>query len=236
MCAICGIINFTPGDPVDGALISCMTSVVNHRGPDDDGHMVDGPMGLGHRRLSIIDLQGGKQPIFNEDKTVAIVFNGEIYNHGDLALDLASKGHVFRTRSDTETIVHAYEEYGDDCVQHLRGMFGFAIWDSRNQRLLLARDRLGIKPLYYYRDARMLAFASEIKALLEITGVPRDVDPEAFDQFLSQRYVPGPRTMFKGIFRLQPGHTLVVDNAGVQMRQYWDIDYSARTSASPRQI
>jgi len=235
MCAICGIVNFAAGDLVEGDLISRMTSVVAHRGPDDDGHLVDGRVGLGHRRLSIIDLQGGKQPIFNEDKTVAIVFNGEIYNYGDLARELASKGHVFGTRSDTETIVHAYEEYGDACVQHLRGMFAFAIWDSRNQRLLIARDRLGIKPVYYYRDSRMLAFASEIKALLEIPHIARRVDPESLDLYLSLRYVPGPRTMFKNIFCLQPGYLLSVDTRGVHIRRYWDIDYDRRSEDSPGQ-
>jgi asparagine synthase (glutamine-hydrolysing) len=240
MCAICGIVNFDHSEPVDPTTVERMTRTLVHRGPDDAGIFVEGRVGLGFRRLSIIDLSGGQQPIFNEDGSAAIVFNGEIYNYRGLATELSTAGHTFSTRSDTETILHAYEQYGDDCVQHLRGMFAFAIWDQRRQRLFMARDRLGIKPLYYYRNARFLAFASEIKALLEIAGVPRDVDPESFDQFLSQRYVPGPRTMFKDIFRLQPGHTLVVDlhqgAAGVHIRQYWDIDYSARASASPRQI
>jgi len=236
MCAICGIVNFDHSEPVDGAVVKNMTRTLVHRGPDDDGLFVEGPVGLGFRRLSIIDLSGGQQPIFNEDSSAAIVFNGEIYNYRDLAAELASSGHTFKTKSDTETILHAYEEYGDDCVQHLRGMFAFAIWDRRKRRLLMARDRLGVKPLYYYRNGRFLAFASEIKALLEIPGVPREVDPEALDQFLSLRYVPGPRTMFQGIFRLQPGHTLVIDDAGVHIRRYWDIDYSVTNSASPRQI
>jgi asparagine synthase (glutamine-hydrolysing) len=236
MCAICGIVNFDHSDPVDPTVIEKMTRTLVHRGPDDDGHFVEGHAGLGFRRLSIIDLSGGHQPIFNEDGSAAIVFNGEIYNYRGLAAELSAAGHTFATRSDTETILHAYEQYGDDCIRHLRGMFAFAIWDRRRQRLFMARDRLGIKPLYYYRNARFLAFASEIKALLEIPGVPREVDGEAFDQFLSQRYVPGPRTMFKGIFRLQPGHSLVVDHAGVHIRKYWDVDYEARTSASPRRI
>ena len=240
MCAICGILNFDHSEPVDRTVVEKMTRTLVHRGPDDDGLFVDGRVGLGFRRLSIIDLTGGRQPIFNEDGSAAIVFNGEIYNYRGLAEELSAAGHTFKTRSDTETILHAYEQYGDDCVLHLRGMFAFAIWDHRKQRLFMARDRLGVKPLYYYRDARFLAFASEIKALLEVPGVPREVDAEAFDQFLSQRYVPGPRTMFKGIFRLQPGHTLVADfhqgAAGVHIRKYWDIDYEARTSASPRQI
>ena len=140
-----------------------MTDALAHRGPDDAGYFVEGHVGLGHRRLSIIDLSGGKQPIFNEDGSAAIVFNGEIYNYRDLAAELTTAGHTFKTRSDTETILHAYEEYGDDCVHHLRGMFAFAIWDRRKRRLLLARDRLGVKPVYYYRNDRFLAFASEIK-------------------------------------------------------------------------
>jgi asparagine synthase (glutamine-hydrolysing) len=211
-----------------------MTQALAHRGPDDDGYFVEGRVGLGHRRLSIIDLSGGKQPIFNEDESAAIIFNGEIYNYRDLAAQLAAAGHTFKTRSDTETILHAYEEFGEDCVQHLRGMFAFAIWDRRARRLLLARDRLGVKPLYYYRDGRFLAFASEIKALLEIPSIPREVDPEALDLYLSLRYVPGPRTMFKNIFRLPPGHLLVVNERGVRTKKYWDIDYAPAAPESPQ--
>jgi len=236
MCAICGILNFDHSDLVDRNVVEKMTGTLVHRGPDDEGFFVEGRAGLGFRRLSIIDLRGGHQPIFNEDNSAAIVFNGEIYNYRGLAVELSSAGHTFTTRSDTETILHAYEQYGDDCVHRLRGMFAFAIWDRRRQRLFMARDRLGIKPLYYYCNARFLAFASEIKALLEIPGIPREIDAEAFDQFLSQRYVPGPRTMFKGIHRLQPGHTLTVDHTGVHIRKYWDIDYGARSSATPGQI
>lgn len=236
MCAICGILNFDHSDIVDRTTIENMTKTLMHRGPDDDGLFVEGQVGLGFRRLSIIDVSGGHQPIFNEDGSAAIVFNGEIYNYRDLASRLAGAGHTLATKSDTETILHAYEEFGDDCVQHLRGMFAFAIWDRKRRRLLMARDRLGIKPLYYYRNGRFLAFASEIKALLEVAGVPREVDGEAFDQFLSLRYVAGPQTMFKGIFRLQPGHTLVADESGVHIQKYWDIDYSSQTSDSPLQI
>jgi asparagine synthase (glutamine-hydrolysing) len=234
MCAICGIVNFNAADLVDAAVIGRMTQALAHRGPDDDGYFVEGRVGLGHRRLSIIDLSGGKQPIFNEDESAAIIFNGEIYNYRDLAAQLAAAGHTFKTRSDTETILHAYEEFGEDCVQHLRGMFAFAIWDRRARRLLLARDRLGVKPLYYYRDGRFLAFASEIKALLEIPSIPREVDPEALDLYLSLRYVPGPRTMFKNIFRLPPGHLLVVNERGVRTKKYWDIDYAPAAPESPQ--
>lgn len=236
MCAICGIVNFDHAQPVDRTTVESMARTLVHRGPDDDGFFVEGQIGLGFRRLSIIDLSGGHQPIFNEDGSAAIIFNGEIYNYRDLASELTAAGHVFSTKSDTETILHAYEQYGDDCVKHLRGMFAFAIWDRPRRRLLMARDRLGIKPLYYYRNGKFLAFASEVKSLLEVPGVPREVDQEALDQFLSLRYVPGPRTMFKGIFRLQPGHTMVVDESGVHIAKYWDIDYSTQTTASAGEI
>src|SRR6185369_15377997 len=148
-------------------------------------------------------------------RSATIIFNGEVYNYRDLASNLTAAGHIFKTRSDTETILHAYEEYGDDCVDRLRGMFGFAIWDRAKRRLLLARDRLGIKPIYYYTNGRFLAIASEVKALLEISEVPREVDPAALDMYLALRYVPGPRTMFKNIYRLQPGHRLVADDRGI---------------------
>ncbi len=236
MCAICGIVNFDQTELVDRSLIERMTETLAHRGPDDDGFFVEGRVGLGFRRLSIIDLSGGRQPIFNEDGSAAIIFNGEIYNYRDLAAELAAAGHTFKTRSDTETILHAYEEYGDDCVQHLRGMFAFAIWDRRRRRLLLARDRLGVKPLYYYRNNRFLAFASEIKALVEIPSIPREVDPEALDLFLSLRYVPGPRTMFKNIFKLQPGNVLVMDETGVRTRKYWDINYPTQGPPSSQHV
>lgn len=226
MCAICGIVNFDAADTVDQATIGRMTAVMAHRGPDDEGFFLDGRVGLGHRRLSIIDLRGGRQPIFNEDGSAVIIFNGEIYNYRELAAQLAAAGHVFSTQSDTEAILHAYEQYGDRCVERLRGMFAFAIWDRSKQRLLLARDRLGVKPLYYYAGPRFLAFASEIKSLLEIPEAPREVDPEALDLYLSLRYVPGPRTIFKNIYRLQPGHVLVLDRKGMRTEQYWDLEYS----------
>ena len=236
MCGICGIVNLIESDSVDRMTIERMTEALAHRGPDDAGCFVKGQVGLGHRRLSIIDLSGGKQPMFNEDRSAAIVFNGEIYNHRDLAAVLTSADHTYKTRSDTETILHAYEEYGDECVQQFRGMFGFAIWDQRKRRLLLARDRLGVKPIYYYRNGRFLAFASEIKSLLEIPSIPREVDPEALDLYLSLRYVPGPRTMFKNIFRLQPGHILVANAGGVRTTKYWDIDYPDQEPRSPEYL
>src|ERR1041385_6785349 len=225
MCGICGIVNFDRLKPVDPELIERMTTLLVHRGPDDDGYFVDGNAGFGHRRLSIIDLDGGKQPIFNEDDSVLIVFNGEIYNYADLTAELIQLGHQFRSRSDTEAIVHAYEQYGDACVDHLRGMFAFAIWDRRRKRLLVARDRLGIKPLYFYQCDGFLAFASEIKSLLQIPAVSRVVNLDALESYLTLRYVPGPQTMFKGISKLQPGHLLVMDERGVHIRKYWDLEY-----------
>src|SRR5215471_17624197 len=228
MCGICGIVNFNTTEPVDARLLERMTFAQAHRGPDDYGYFVEDNVGLGHRRLSIIDLSGGKQPIFNEDGSVVVVFNGEIYNYADLTDSLISKGHRFRTRSDTETIVHAYEEYGDDCMRDFRGMFAFAIWDRRRKRLLLVRDRLGIKPIYYYTGKDFFVFASEIKSLLQHPGVPREVDRQALDMYLALRYVPGPRTMFKNIFKLQPGHRLTVDHNGVRIAKYWDLNYDSR--------
>ncbi len=225
MCGICGVVNWDAFDPVDSALIWGMTATLTHRGPDDEGYFVRRQVGFGHRRLSIIDVAGGKQPIFNEDRSIALVFNGEIYNFGDLAPELQARGHRFRTRSDSETIVHAYEEYGDDCVEKLRGMFAFALWDDRRQRLLVARDRLGKKPLYYHDGRRGLAFASEIKALLEVPEVEPEVDTQALELYLALRYVPGPRTLFRGIQKLQPGHLLILDQNGIRIRKYWDIQF-----------
>src|SRR5437870_310330 len=227
MCGICGIVNFNATEPVDQHLVERMTSAQRHRGPDDDGYFIENNVGLGHRRLSIIDLSGGKQPIFNEDGSVVVVFNGEIYNYADLTGDLMARGHQFATRSDTETIVHAYEEYGDQCMRDFRGMFAFAIWDRRRKRLLLVRDRLGIKPVYYYEGKDFFVFASEIKSLLQHPDVPREVDPQAVDQYLALRYVPGPRTMFKNIFKLQPGHWMTVDANGTKIGKYWDLEYSS---------
>jgi asparagine synthase (glutamine-hydrolysing) len=225
MCGICGIVNFNATEPVDGGLIHRMTTAQAHRGPDDHGYFVENNVGLGHRRLSIIDLSGGKQPIFNEDGSVVVVFNGEIYNYADLTTDLIAKGHRFATRSDTETIVHSYEEYGVESVADFRGMFAFAIWDRRRKRLLLVRDRLGIKPVYYYAGKNAFVFASEIKSLLMHPGVPREVNHQALDLYLALRYVPGPQTMFKNIFKLQPGHWMTVDENGMTIRKYWDLPF-----------
>lgn len=221
MCGICGIYNYKTDELVDPDFIQLMTTSIQHRGPDDDGFYFDGSLGLGMRRLSIIDLAGGKQPIHNEDRTIWIVFNGEIYNFPDLRRELVEKGHQFYTKSDTEVIVHAYEEWGDDCVLHLNGIFGFAIWDQKQQRLLLARDHYGVKPLYYYNDGKRLLWGSEIKAILASPSVPRSVDSNALDLFLTFRFVPSPFTMFEQIRKLHPGHRLIADRNGCRVERYW---------------
>jgi asparagine synthase (glutamine-hydrolysing) len=223
MCGICGIVNFDPSATVDPSLLRRMTSALFHRGPDDSGYLLEKNVGLGHRRLSIIDLSGGKQPIFNEDRSAAIIFNGEIYNYADLTKDLISRSHQFTTHSDTETILHAYEEYGDRCVDQLRGMFAFAIWDQKRQQLFAARDRLGVKPFYYFHGKTFFAFSSELKSLLEMSGVPRELDMQSLDLYLSLRYVPGPRTMFRNIYKLQPGHRLKLSGGKLHIEKYWDL-------------
>jgi asparagine synthase (glutamine-hydrolysing) len=200
-----------------------MRDLIAHRGPDDAGIFVDERAALAHRRLSIVDLAAGHQPLANETDTIQIVFNGEIYNHLDVRAELESAGHHYRTRSDTETIVHAYEQWGDAAVEHLRGMFAFAIWDAPQRRLLLARDRLGVKPLYWAVAHGRLLFASEIKSILESGLVRAVANEQALPELLSTRYLSGTETLFKGIHRLQPGHTLVFERGTVAIRRYWDI-------------
>lgn len=207
-----------------------MADTIRHRGPDDEGFYVSGQIGLGFRRLSIIDLSGGHQPLSNEDGKVWIVFNGEIYNYQELRQELVAKGHFFKTKSDTEVIVHLYEEYGVDCVLKLRGMFAFAIWNSVERSLLLARDRVGIKPLYYYVDENFLSFGSEIKAILADPAVKREVDPEIIDRFLTYYYLPGAQTLLRNVFKLEPGHVLTVRDGEVQIRCYWDLDFPGADS------
>lgn len=226
MCGICGKVLFDRESKASASIVKVMADTIRHRGPDDDGFYICNQVGLGFRRLSIIDLSGGHQPLSNEDGTVWIVFNGEIYNYRDLRNELLAKGHVFKTKSDTEVIVHLYEEYGVDCVQKLRGMFAFAIWNSAKRFLLLARDRVGIKPLYYYVDEHFLSFGSEIKALLADPAVTREVDPEIIDRFLTYYYVPGAQTILRKVFKLQPGHVLTVRDGKVQIRRYWDLNFS----------
>jgi asparagine synthase (glutamine-hydrolysing) len=225
MCGICGKILFDPNARIDPALIKRMADTIAHRGPDDEGYYISGNAGLGHRRLSIIDLSTGKQPLGNEDSTVWVVFNGEIYNYVELRETLISKGHVFRTKSDTEVIVHAYEEYGEGALEKLRGMFAFALWDDRKKKLLLARDRVGIKPVYYTIGPDALLFASEIKAILADPSVSREINYRAVDIFFTYLYPLGPDTLFKDIFKLQPGHYLVLKDGKVSIKQYWDLEF-----------
>ncbi len=212
-----------PPGPVNEAVLRRMTDTLAHRGPDDSDLFLAENVGLGHRRLSIIDLTGGHQPMANDDGSVWIVYKGEIYNFQALRADLEVKGYAFRTKSDTEVILRAYEAVGSACVEHLRGMFAFAIWDARRRQLFVARYRVGIKPLYYTVQEGTFVFASEIKALLQWPGIRREIDPVALRQYLRLHYVPGPRTMFRHIFKLQPGHTLTLLQDKITVREYWDL-------------
>ncbi len=225
MCGICGI--FEPGGEriVQQDMLKAMADTIQHRGPDDEGFYVCGPVGLGFRRLSIIDLEGGHQPLSNEDGTVWIIFNGEIYNFEELNRRFLSSGHSFRTRSDTETIVHLYEELGEACFAELRGMFSLALWDVRKRKLLLARDRLGKKPLFYSWDGRRLVFGSEIKALFPAGGISKAMDLEAVSDFFSYQYVPAPKTIYQSVRKLRPAHYLVADTSGIREIPYWDIRF-----------
>lgn len=246
MCGIVGILDLrqTP----ERGLIEKMNRIMHHRGPDGEGYHIEGPVALAHRRLSIIDLSGGAQPLCNEDGGVWITFNGEIYNFPQLREELLSKGHRFKTRSDTETIVHAWEEWGEECPKRLRGMFAFALWDSRARTLFLARDRMGKKPLYYWSDGSRFLFASELKALLQDVEVPRRLDPAALTDYLNYHYIPFPRTIFKDIHKLEPGNSLSVriDSAGLapeaaparkatlalNVQAYWTLRYAPDPSRS----
>ena len=238
MCGIAGIYDAArPGDPARAAILERMTQTLVHRGPDDDGYFIDGPVGLGHRRLSIIDLVTGQNPVRNEDGTVWVVFNGEIYNYRELTRELEPKGHRFHTRSDTETIVHAWEEWGTACVDRFRGMFAFALWDQKRQQLFLARDRLGKKPLYYAVIDGTLIFGSEIKALLAYPGLDRTLDLEAVSDYVSLLYIPAPKTVFRQVRKLPPGHYLLAGRDGMDIRRYWDVSFAPRApeNAHPAQ-
>ena len=224
MCGIVGIINLNPPEAVDETLLKRMRDVLRHRGPDGEGLWVEGPVGLGHRRLAIVDVAGGQQPMANEDESCWIVYNGEIYNHAALRPGLEARGHRYRTRSDTETILHLYEEEGDRCVERLQGMFAFALWDRSRQRLLLARDRLGIKPLYYAATDRELFFASEVKAILAAGCIRPEFNHAVLPEFLARRFVSGEETFFRGVRKLLPGRTLSWSPAdGFQTRRYWRL-------------
>ncbi len=224
MCGIAGILKFDPRQHAEAPRLHRMGAVLAHRGPDGAGLMADGQIGLAHRRLAIIDVTAGAQPMSNEDGSIWIVFNGEIYNHTDLRRDLQARGHQYKTRCDTETILHAYEEFGDRAPEQLQGMFAFAIWDAPARRLLLARDRLGIKPLYVSYDGSELLFGSEIKAILAASRQAPPVDESALPAYLTTGFVSGEQTLFRGVTRLRPGHTLSWSlNEGVQQRRYWQL-------------
>ncbi len=226
MCGIAGTVHFDAREPVDRERLVAMTSALVHRGPDAAGYYEGESVGLGHRRLSIIDLATGDQPLANEDRTVWVVFNGEIYNFPEIRTELEQAGHRFRTHTDTEVIVHGYEEWGDEVVQRFRGMFAFALWDAPRRRLLLVRDRVGIKPLYYSVTPRGVTFGSELKALLEDPDVRREWDPEALDAYLTLQYVPSPRTIYRDVAKLPPGHRLVVEHGRVAVEKYWDLEFT----------
>src|SRR5437879_130973 len=222
MCGIVGIVNLDPREPVDEALLKRMRDVLRHRGPDGEGLWTEGPVGIGHRRLAIIDVAAGQRPLANEDESCRCVYNGEIYNPAALRPGLEARGHRYRTRSDTETIVHLYEEEQERCVERLRGMFAFALWDRARKRLLLARDRLGIKPLYYAVTQRELLFASEIKAILAAESIRPRLNETILPEFLATRFVAGEETFFQGVRKLLPGRTLSwTAGEGCRVRRYW---------------
>ncbi|MCO5172409.1 MAG: asparagine synthase (glutamine-hydrolyzing) [Planctomycetes bacterium] len=236
MCGIAGLLHFDPSRPVDRAVLDAMTDVLAHRGPDGRGTHVDGALGLGHRRLAVIDLSAdAAQPMPNEDGSVWTVLNGELYGFQALRAELEARGHRFRSRSDTEVLVHLYEEEGERLVERLRGMFAFALWDARRRRLVLARDRFGKKPLYYRLDADGLRFGSEVKALLADPAAPRAPDPLALSEYLTYGYVPAPRTAFAGVKKLPPGHVLVVEQDGRHaLRRYWSLPLGPKRDGDER--
>src|SRR5215510_8852884 len=227
MCGITGIVR-RDGGPVDRELLGHMNDAIRHRGPDDDGFYFSGGVGLAMRRLAIIDLKTGQQPIFNADRTASIVFNGEIYNYRELRKQLEALGHTFYTNSDTEAIVHAYDQYGTECPKHLRGMFTFAIWDERNKSLFLARDRVGKKPLLYAHTNEELIFGSEFTALLTHPSVSREVNYEAIHHYLSFISVPAPLTAYQSIRKLEPGHWLWWHDGEIKLERYWQLDFSQK--------
>jgi asparagine synthase (glutamine-hydrolysing) len=233
MCGICGKINFDPDHTPERALIERMCAALRHRGPDDSGVHSAGRAALGHCRLSIIDLSAaGHQPMCNEDGSVWVVHNGEVYNFPELRAELQAKGHRFSSNTDTEVIIHLYEDMGPACVERLRGMFAFAVWDGRTQELFCARDRVGKKPLVYAETGEGFVFASEINALVQDPAISRDINFEALHHYLTYQYVPGPQTIFKQIKKLPPAHTLTVKNGRVSIRRYWELSYEPKTDAA----
>jgi len=234
MCGICGRVS---PEGVGESVLEAMVSRLSHRGPDDVGLYRKGRAGLGHARLSIIDLEQGHQPIANEDETLWVVLNGEIYNYRELREELVARGHRFRTHSDTEVIVHLYEDFGPACVERLRGMFAFAIWDERRQQLFAARDRFGQKPFYYAVEGERFSFASEIKALLVASPSLAELDPQALDEYLALRVITPPRSMFRNIRKLPPAHWLRFDaRDGLRIERYWDLDYTDKLEGSEEQL
>jgi asparagine synthase (glutamine-hydrolysing) len=232
MCGIAGILNFN-GQSVDPSLLDRMITRVRHRGPDDCGTHTDKQVGLAHARLSIIDLASGDQPMHNEDGSVSIVFNGEIFNYVELRADLLQRGHRFRTQCDTEVILRLYEESGEDCVRHLNGQWAFAIWDSRREKLFLSRDRLGVRPLFYTVADQALLFGSEMKSLFALPQVSREIDPIALDQIFTFWVTVPPRTTFKRVRELPPGHSMTVQDGKVTVARHWQLDYGAGLDGTP---
>jgi asparagine synthase (glutamine-hydrolysing) len=233
MCGICGKYSPTGVQPEE---LNHMLDTIAHRGPDDSGCYLRGRIGLGNRRLSIIDLHSGKQPISNEDGTIWVVYNGEMYNYPHLRTQLESKGHIFRTNSDTEAIVHLYEDLGDRCVEQIGGMFAFALWDEKQGKLLLARDRIGQKPLFYSQDGSDFLFGSEIKSILALQHRDPELDPLAMHDYLSLRFISPPRTIFKHIQKLPPAHTLVFQNGQITLRRYWQLSFREKLTISESEI
>ena len=233
MCGICGIYNFSKNTPVNPKVLETMNTTLTHRGPDDAGYHLAREVGLGVRRLSVIDLEGGHQPIHNENRDVWIVFNGEIYNYLELAQECTKRNHVLYTKTDTEVIVHLYEDFGLDCLRYLRGMFAFAIWDENKKRLFIARDRVGKKPLFYWVRSGTLVFASEIKAILPHPEVTKEIHFPALDEFLSYGYIHSPSTIFRAIKSLPPASFLTCDKNGPSIKKYWELDFSKKIAIDP---
>ena len=233
MCGIAGKYNYLNNVPVSPDLIRSMCDKITYRGPDDSGVFVDGPIGLGHRRLSILDLSElGHQPMSTKDRKIWTVYNGEIYNFPSLKKELKAKGYSFISNCDTEVLLYLYQEYGVHCLEHLRGMFAFAIWDCKKKTLFLGRDRIGKKPLYYYFDAKSFIFASEIKSILEDPVIERQINYEAFYDYFKYLYVPDPKTIYKDIHKLEPGHFLLCSPEGITKKEYWDISFASLSGKS----
>ncbi|HOV21524.1 MAG TPA: asparagine synthase (glutamine-hydrolyzing), partial [bacterium] len=226
MCAICGIIKNE--GKVEEKLLFEMTCLMNYRGPDEEGYFIEENVGLGHKRLSIIDLKTGKQPLFNEDKKIVLICNGEIYNFKELRENLEKKGHKFRTNSDNEVIVHLYEDRQEKCIDYLRGMFAFAIWDSNEKQLFLVRDRLGQKPLIYSLVGKDIVFSSEIKSILLYPEIKKEINLEALSDYLTYQAIPSPNTIFKDIKKIPPACYLIWKNGNIKIEKYWDIDFTKK--------